>query len=133
MALGWNRSATFRSLVRELDDTHVVVYVRLSRCRSGVASCLLFASPPGGPRRLLIKVDRFHRSEHELTVLLGHELQHACEVASDPDITDPRSFQRAFERRGWKGPAGFETARAQEIARRVAAELMSYGGGAGSK
>lgn len=126
VAEGTRRSRTFRELTEKLGLGDVIVYVRFARCVGGVPSCLLFASAePGGPRRLLVKLDRFGRSEPELIALLAHELQHACEVVSDQQIVDIESFQRAFQQRGWKGSAGFETVHAKEITRRVAVEITS--------
>ena len=117
------RSATFRDLSAALDNADVIVYIRFSSCSGDVPACLLWASAGVDARRLLIKVDRFGRSPDELTALLAHELQHANEVASDPEITDVASFQKAFAARGWKYRTGFETGEAITISRRVADEL----------
>jgi hypothetical protein len=75
-------------------------------------------------RRLLVNLDRFGKSESELVGLLAHELQHANEVASAHEVKDAASFQKFFERRGWKGSDGFETAHAKEITRKVASEMI---------
>ena len=123
IARGMERSATFRGLNTRLDASDVVVYVRYPRCREGVGACLAWLSAGSGARRLLITLDRFVRSPDELTALLAHELQHANEVASAPEITDLGSFRKAFASLGWKDGAGFETEQARIITRRVAAEL----------
>jgi hypothetical protein len=120
---GMKRSATFRDLNTRLDNTNVIVYVRSARCSSGVPACLHWVSANTDARRLLIKIDTFGRSPEELTALLAHELQHANEVASDPEITDLTSFQNSFALRGWKDVAGFETEEAGKVSKRVAAEL----------
>src|SRR5688572_29971986 len=122
---GMERSATFRDLSTGLDNTNVIVYVRFSPCSGSVPACLVWASAGGGARRLLIKIDRFGRSPDQQTALLAHELQHANEVASDPEISDAISFQNSFASRGWKHAAGFETEEAGKISTRVAAELNS--------
>jgi len=123
IARGMERSATFRGLNTRLDASDVVVYVRFSRCREGVGACLAWLSAGSGARRLLITLDRFVRSPDELTALLAHELQHANEVASAPEITDADSFRKAFASLGWKDGHGFETEQARIVTRRVAAEL----------
>jgi len=82
-----------------------------------------FENEIGFHNRLLIKIDRFDRSPNELTALLAHELQHANEVASDPEITNLASFQRSFASHGWKHAVGFETEEARKISKRVAREL----------
>jgi hypothetical protein len=120
---GIDQSATFRVLITALDNADVIVYVRFSRCFQGVPSCLFWAAADTDVRRLLIKIDRFDRSPNELTALLAHELQHANEVASDPEITNLASFQRSFASHGWKHAVGFETEEARKISKRVAREL----------
>ena len=127
IARGMERSATCRDLITRLDKADVIVYVKFSRCGPGVAACLVWASVAGQPRRLLIKLDRFGRSPDELTILLAHELQHANEVASAPEVTDLASFRTSFASRGWTHGDGFETEQAREITRRVAAELNRAG------
>ena len=124
MTRGMERSSTFRNLITRLSGADVVVYMRFSRCPGDHAGCLLWASAAPGVRRVLIQLDPFGRSPNELTALLGHELQHALEVADAPEIRDLASFQKAFDRRGWRGAHGFETAQAGEVTRRVAAELV---------
>jgi hypothetical protein len=57
-------------------------------------------------------------------LLLAHELQHANEVASAPEVRDVGSFQTFFKRHGWKGSHGFETIEAEAVTRTVAAELI---------
>ena len=123
IAGGMQRSETFRDLGARLDTSDVVVYVRFSSCSRGVPACMLWASAGAGSRRLLIKVDRFGRNADELMALLAHELQHANEVATAPEITDAISFQESFASRGWKHLAGFETGEATRITKQVAAEL----------
>jgi hypothetical protein len=123
---GMEQSATFRNLNTTLGSSNVVVYVRFAPCSAGVPACLLWASAEGGVRRLLIKIDRFGGSPDEQTALLAHELQHANEVASDPEISDAISFQNSFASRGWKHAAGFETEVAGKVSNRVAAELSRY-------
>jgi hypothetical protein len=120
---GRQRSATFRDLNAGLDQTNVVVYVRFSPCLGGVPACLVWAAADATARLLLVKIDRFGRSPDELTALLAHELQHAHEVAADPDITDPASFRKSFASHGWTHGAGFETEAAMAITRKVTAEL----------
>jgi hypothetical protein len=123
VARGAAKSPTIRDLIDRLENGDVTVYVRLARCAGGVPACLLWASEVGRPRRVLIKMDPFGGSPDELTALLAHELEHALDVAESPEIIDLDSFRRSFARRGWNGSAGFETAHARAITKRVAAEL----------
>ena len=120
---GMTRSTTFRDLSARLDQSDVVVYVRFAPCSGNVAACLQWASESGGSRLLVIKLDRFGRSPNELTALLAHELQHANEVASAPEIRDLESFRKSFAERGSSNADGFETERAKDVGRRVSVEL----------
>jgi hypothetical protein len=120
---GVELSPTLRRMVSRLEEGDVVVFVQFSRCAGGVPACLLWATPTGGVRHLLVRLDRFDRSEDELIALLAHELQHAVEVARAPQVTDESSFLRLFAREGWRNADGFETAEAREITRQVLAEL----------
>lgn len=62
--------------------------------------------------------------------LLGHELQHVIEIASNPAIRDQRSMRSVFSALGWTdGPNGpFETAAAIAVERQVSSELRSSHG-----
>ena len=117
------RSATFRDLNAGLDTQTSSSTSGFRPAPEACTACLVWVSPAADARRLLIKVDRFGRSPDELTALLAHELQHANEVASDPEITDLASFQKSFASRGWKHGAGFETGEAIRIAKTVSAEM----------
>lgn len=127
MANGMTRSATFRDLATRLDTSDVVVYVRFAPCVGKVAACLLWASESDGVRRLVIKLNRAGRSPNELTALLAHELQHANEVASAPEIKDLASFRKSFASRGSTNADGFETDQARDVGRRVSVELAVRG------
>lgn len=125
---GMERSATFRDMHAGLDQTNVVVYVRFAPCPGGVPACLSWASADADARRLLIRIDRFGHAPDELTALLAHELQHANQVAADSDIKDLASFQKSFASNGRKHAAGFETAEAVTVTKKVTAELTSRAG-----
>lgn len=110
-------SATFRQLTATIEDTDGLVYVDDGKCGHGVAACLLLAVQVSGPFRVLrIKVDA-RRLDCALMAQIGHELQHAIEILSDPHVTDGVSAFSFFER---IDPGGaiwdrgrFETAAAQ--------------------
>jgi hypothetical protein len=75
-----------------------------------------------GPFRLLrIRVDS-RRSGCALMTSIGHELQHAIEVLSDPHVTDMHTMYWFFERRGSGGPVRFETEAAIHVGRQVEKE-----------
>jgi len=119
------RSPTIARLLSALDASDLVVYldVRLMpRCRTG--RLRLVAS--NGPRRF-VKVDVSATARwDEALGWLGHELQHAVEVASAPDVRDDGSLERFYRRIGNPQPAQastFETEEAIKVRAQVLAEL----------
>jgi hypothetical protein len=109
-------SATFRRLIATIDRTDGLVYVDDGRCGHGVSACLLLSVQVAGPFRVLrIKVDA-RRRNCALMVQIGHELQHAIEILSNPHVTDGVSAFAFFERIAPGGPISdrgrFETAAA---------------------
>jgi hypothetical protein len=82
------RSLTFEQLLASIQGTDGLVYVEEGLCGHGVRACLSLSIKMAGPFRLLrIRVDR-RGSECALISSIGHELQHAIEVLSDPHVTD---------------------------------------------
>ena len=126
VARGVERSATFRGLLDELDRGDVLVYVRFAPCNGRVRACLVWASTNPAMRRVMIKIDRHSGSEDDLTALLAHELRHATEVTSAPEIKDGRSFQQWFDGHGRRGWHGYETDAAVAVTTTVTSELCSY-------
>ena len=57
--------------------------------------------------------------------MLGHELQHALEIAQAPGVQDEASMRRYYERAGAgrSHERGFETRAAQDAGRQVRLEL----------
>jgi len=91
-------SATFRRLMTSIDGTDGLIYVDYGTCGHGVRACFLLAVQVAGPFRVLhIKID-VRRTDCRLMADIGHELQHAIEVLSDPHITDGVSAYSFYER-----------------------------------
>ena len=110
-------SATFRRLIATIDDTDGLIYVDDGKCGHGVSACLLLSVQVAGPFRVLrIKVDA-RRLDCALMAQIGHELQHAIELLSDPHVTDGVSAYFLLDRLAPGGPisdrGGFETAAAE--------------------
>jgi hypothetical protein len=103
-------SATFRREVDAINQTNGLVYVEDGWCRHAVSACLLGSvDGAGGPYRILrVRVYR-RRPERDLMAAIGHELQHAIEVLSDPHITDADGFVAFFQREGPHFADTFET------------------------
>jgi hypothetical protein len=123
---GCRGSATFRGLVRRIDDLRGFVYVT-SRVKvpATTEGALLhrIQETPDGSRCLWVVVKRDSLSAYRVGVL-GHELQHAVEVLEDPEIRRPDHVERFFR---LHHPANdgqvFETDAALSAGDRVAHEL----------
>jgi hypothetical protein len=83
----------------------------------------------GGTNRYLrVSVGSLHH-ESVMVALLGHELQHAAEVADAPDVQTVHDFGEFYRRVGLPTGAGrYDSAAAQSAGRAVRAELRSRPG-----
>jgi hypothetical protein len=115
-------SPTFRRLVDTIDATDGIVYVEQGTCGHHVRACLALTVRVAGPNRLLRIIVDIHRSLGDLLASIGHELQHAVEVLSDPHVTDTRSIYFFFDRIGQIGQDRFETIAAIQAGLDVLAE-----------
>src|SRR5262245_51007050 len=98
---GIERSTTFRGVVEAIDATDGVVYVQEGRCRRSVRACLhLSVGIAGRYRFLRILVDLGKVPDCEFIASLGHELQHALEVLSDPRIRNWSQMYAFFDMKG---------------------------------
>jgi hypothetical protein len=137
LAAAREQSATVAALVERLDATDVAIYVTTTAPAVRVAgmprgtTALLSATAAG--RYLQVWVD-MRRPEAERVAVLGHELQHALEVAADAGMRDSLSLAKLFERLGAESGAGagraktrqYETAMALDVEARVVAEVAAW-------
>jgi hypothetical protein len=104
---GRDRSPSFRALIEQLDATDVVVHVQCARLRSRLDGELTFLAAAGGLRHVLVRI-RWDLPLDRTIAVLGHELQHALEVARNPDIVSAATMARAYERFGFARHRGFD-------------------------
>jgi hypothetical protein len=128
---GLTRSETFRHLVATLDDSDVIVYVEPKLTRQALKGYLAHnIVANGGYRYLRVAVDT-HGSVRRLVALLAHELQHAVEVAQDPEARDAEGLERMFDRLAVKfgcgGTTCSETQAAKDVEYTVNQEFRSSG------
>ncbi len=121
------RSTVVHTLVNALQATDVVVYVTVEPLpgyrRTGYLS---FLTAGGGLRYVVVKLDSFMHPR-ELAAMLGHELQHALEVASAPEVCDTKTLATLYERIGWRSGSGkWETELARATGERVTLELSGF-------
>ena len=127
-AAGLSSSETFRSLVGRLEESDVVVYLQTDIQRSaGVSGRLTFLSVVAGTRYVLVRLTPL-RSPVQQLAMIGHELQHAVEVAERPGIIDSDSMFREYMRFGYEnGVSGagvaVDTKAAMQTGARVRDEL----------
>jgi len=93
---GMAQSATFRRLVHRIEASDVIVYVQLEPgLPTGVGGVLEFMAAGGDVRFLRISLGRqFQRPI--LVALLGHELQHAVEVAEAPGVRSATQLEALY-------------------------------------
>ena len=110
VAIGTERSATFRSLVEEIDLSDGLVMLEEGDCRFGVRACLRPDVLVAGPHRLLVIVVVPHRAPGcQLIEAIGHELYHAVEVLREPGVRSFADLFSLFQRIGAARSWRFET------------------------
>lgn len=123
---GAERSATLRALVERLDGSDVIAYVEYADLDDRLAGQLAFMSAAGGRRYVHVSINR--RQPRDLQIaILGHELEHAVEIADAPEVIDEPTMARFYARVGFGGEtiAGvtrFDTLAAIAAGRRVLQE-----------
>jgi len=118
------RSARVRSLVATLEASNVIVHIESTRLMpAGISGTTRFVISRGGYRYVRISIDA-ELPRGTRAAILGHELQHACEVAeSGADNSD--EIRRLFEREGERSGLFYETRAALDTEKHVRMELFS--------
>jgi hypothetical protein len=119
------RSTTFHGLLEDIGRTDGIVYIATGLCGHGVRACMPHSIARSGPFRLLrILIDPkyVNLDDAHLTGIIGHELQHALEILSDPTITSAAAMFNFYKRTAPTSGA-FETAAAILVGDRVKGEM----------
>jgi hypothetical protein len=125
LAAGIARSPTLGRIVADLEATDVIVQiVATPNLPSTIPGRLLLVPGAKAYRYLRIQI-RPEGSTEDLIETIGHELQHAREIASAPEVRDDAAMERLYRRIGFRGAGEFEydTVEAHEVAQRVRREL----------
>ena len=131
---GIRRSHTLRSLVAALDASNVIVYLHDGRCVRPAEACLMIVRTAGETRLVHINFriagtgpDVFLAYQDRLIAQIGHELQHAVEIANNSDVIDAATlsglYDRIGERRDSLGDIRYETEAAIQAGQRVLREI----------
>jgi hypothetical protein len=101
VATGVRGSPTFRDLVTRLNKSDVVVYVQCDQgLRPGLDGQTSFLAAAGGRRYVIVRMAS-SLSTYRFIATLGHELQHAVEIAGLSAVVDQQSLARAYEEIGY--------------------------------
>jgi hypothetical protein len=129
IAAGISKSATFRHLIATLDESDVIVYIEPKLTRQALGGYLAHNIVTNGDYRYLHLALETSGSRRRLVSLLAHELQHAAEVAQSPEVRDPVSLERMFERLhvafGCGSTTCSETQAAKDVEQKVLDELKN--------
>jgi hypothetical protein len=132
--IGAAASRTFRSLLSRLGVSDLIVYVEIvDRIVGGAVGQMYFVSATGGVRYVRIEVVA-ERDVARMVALVGHELQHAVEVADAPRVRDSQSLGMLY--RGMLenslGGAHYDSVAARVTEDRVKSEIAGFRGPAAS-
>jgi hypothetical protein len=123
---GFTHSATFARLMARLEQSDVIVYVEeVPRLPGALEGRMMMLTASHGRRYLRIQLALRGASE-DSTAVLGHELQHAVEVAQEIGVIDQTTLAALYRRIGTRGgPEVYDTAAAQDVGRIVRRELLA--------
>ena len=121
---GFRASSTFASLVRRLHRSDVIVYVEdVPRLPGALDGRMMMLPRANGVRYVRIQLALRGAPEDAIAVL-GHELQHAVEVAEAIDVIDAGGLEKLYRRIGVRsGPQVYDTIAAQELGKVVRREV----------
>jgi hypothetical protein len=124
---GVARSATFAGLMTALNRSDVIVYIeRLMTMPRDTVGRLTIVPMKAGARYLRIQI-RQGLTRHEAIAIIGHEMQHALEVALATEVRDATGLIELYERIGHSsgGEHAYDTNAAQDTGRQVKRELTA--------
>ncbi|MCX6551429.1 MAG: hypothetical protein NTY02_10565 [Acidobacteria bacterium] len=124
---GAARSATLSGLLDALESSDVVVHVETGALDRPGRLLFVTAGPDCRFLRISIKVPG---RDADLIAWLGHELQHAVEIAAAPEVRDQNGVMDLYRRIGFADRSTGESKRAQDVWARVRDEVR-FGARAG--
>ena len=125
IGIGASGSRTFSTLLDHLATSDVIVYVQIvGRIAGGFGGQLSFVTSAGPVRYLRVELAS-DGNPAEMVALLGHELQHAVEIADAPCVRDSHAMAMLYLQIGQGVPSGtqYESGAARITGQRVRDEL----------
>ena len=129
---GASRSATVRSLIEEIEQSDVIVYIRTRLFPSQrLDGRIGFLGTTSKTRFLAIELACVRTRDHQIATL-AHELQHAAEIARAPWVVGAATLAQYYSQIGGRvdaeaGVRTFETDAARIVAARVRREIWAGG------
>ena len=119
-------SETFRRLLTIIQTSNGIVYVEPGPCGHGVRACLKMWMQVSGPNRFIRIMINRSKTDRDVDVMgaIGHELQHAIEVLSEPAVTNGVTMFNFLRRTAPTDRNQFETTAAINAGNAVIDELM---------
>ena len=129
LAEGMAHSPSFQRLVTRLEQSDVIVYIDVRPdMRPSVGGSLRFLAESATDRFLRIQLNRAV-SRLWLVALLGHELQHAVEVADAPAIHSPGDLRLLYRQIGVRtGADTYDSVAARQVGYTVRDEIAKSRG-----
>ena len=121
---GYRQSSAFRELLTRLQRSDVFVYVEeVPRLPGALEGRMMILPKAHGHRYVRIQIALRGATEDSIA-LLGHELQHAVEIADAADVSDEKGMAALYQRIGVRGGAYiYDTLAAQDMGRRIRRQL----------
>ena len=126
LARGYKRSPTLAAIITKLQHSDVFVYIEeVPRLPGALEGRLMMLPRAHDARYVRIQV-ALRGSPEDTIALIGHELQHALEVAEAPSVSDQGALERLYTRIGVSGGAHqYDTLAAQETGRNLRKQLLA--------
>lgn len=125
VADGVHRSYTFAHLLDAIEETDVIVYIEATEDMPLTLSGRLMLVP-GPHRQRYLRIELApHGTNEDMIATIAHELQHAVEIATSPEVRDQDGLVALYKRIGNKagGPHAYDTSAARDAGRMVRIEL----------
>jgi hypothetical protein len=130
IAIGASQSRTFTNILDRLAASDVIVYVQVvDSIPAGVTGQLRFVASKETVRYLRIDLASGGTTA-DMVALLGHELQHAVEIAETPRVKDSQAMATLYLHLGGLHANGgkYDSLAARIVGERIRAELSAYRG-----
>jgi hypothetical protein len=123
---GFTHSATFAQLIARLEKSDVLVYIeQVPRLPGALEGRMMILPSAHGQRYVRIQI-ALRGDPDDSVALLGHELQHAVEVAQAGEVNDQAELAALYQRIGTRGGEHmYDTLAAREVGRIVRRELLA--------